>query len=280
MQLGIVTIIGVGLIGGSLGLALKQRGLARTVRGLGRREQSLERARAVGAIDEGYLEPRAALRDADVVAFCTPVDRIAEQVLAYAPHCPAGALLTDAGSTKGTIVAAVEGNLPAGIAFVGSHPLAGSEKRGADHADGNLFEGRWTVVTRTPRTEAAALDKTVALWQAVGAQVRVMTPADHDRGLAITSHLPHLVAAALAGILPEELVSLTATGFRDTTRIAAGDPGLWAAIFAHNRDALLEALAPFGERLRQFQTAVENRDWDTVLRLLSQAKEVRDALGN
>jgi cyclohexadieny/prephenate dehydrogenase len=280
MQPGIITIVGAGLIGGSLGLAVKQRGLARIVRGVGRQQASLERARALGAIDEGFVEPAAALAGAALVVFCTPVDRIAEQVLAFAPHCSPGTLLTDAGSTKGTIVAAVEEHLPAGIAFVGSHPLAGSEKRGPDHADANLFEGRWTVVTRTPRTDTAALEKIVDFWQAVGARVTIMTPDDHDRALAITSHLPHLLAAALAGILPAELFDLTATGFRDTTRIAAGDPGLWTAICAHNREALLSALAPLDERLRQFRRALESRDWTALESLLVQAKKVRDALGN
>jgi prephenate dehydrogenase len=280
MELGTVTIVGAGLIGGSLGLALKQRGLARSVRGLGRQRQSLDRAQTLGAIDVGFVEPAPALRDADVVVFCTPVDRIAEQVLAFAPMYAPGALLTDAGSTKGTIVAAVEDKLPAGVAFVGGHPLAGSEKRGADYADANLFVGRSTVLTRTPRTDPAALAKISSLWQAVGARVVVMTPDDHDRALAVTSHLPHLVAAALAGILPAELAHLTASGFRDTTRIASGDPGLWAAIFAHNRDAVLTALEPFAERLSRLRTALAERDWPAVESLLQEAKKVRDALGS
>jgi prephenate dehydrogenase len=280
MQLGVITIVGAGLIGGSLGMAVKQRGLARTVRGLGRRQASLDHARTLGTIDEGFVEPAPALQDADVVVYCTPVDHIAEQVLAHAPLCPAGALLTDAGSTKATIVAAVEGRLPGNVAFVGSHPLAGSEKRGPEHADADLFAGRWTVVTRTPRTDPAALARVSSLWQAVGARVTVMTPADHDSALAVTSHLPHLVAAALAGTLPAELAHLTASGFRDTTRIAGGDPELWAAIFTHNRDAVLQALAPFADRLSRFQTALAASDWPAVEALLRQAKKVRDALGS
>jgi prephenate dehydrogenase len=280
MQLGTITIVGAGLIGASLGLAAKQRGLARRVRGLGRQQASLDRARAVGAIDEGFLEPAAALEGAGLVVFCTPVDRIADQVLAYAPYCSPGTLVTDAGSTKGTIVAAVEDKLPPGITFVGSHPLAGSEKRGPEHADANLFEGRWTVVTRTPRTEPAALAKIVAFWQAAGARVTIMTPDEHDRALAVTSHLPHFVAAALAGILPAALYNLTASGFQGSTRIAAGDPGLWTAIFAHNREALLQALGPFDERLHQLRLALENSDWSAMEALLRQAKKVRDALGS
>ncbi len=280
MQPGILTIIGAGLIGGSLGLAAKKRGLARLVRGVGRRQCSLDQARAVGAIDEGFLDPSRAVAGSDVVIFCTPVDRIAEQVVALAPLCSPGTLLTDAGSTKGTIVAAVEGNLVRGVEFVGSHPLAGSEKRGPEHADADLFEGRWTVVTRTPRTDPAALERTVVFWEALGSRVRVMTPDGHDRALAVTSHLPHLLASALAGILPDELTSLTAGGFRDTTRIAAGDPGLWTAIFHHNRAALLDALVPFADRLERLRQALEKHDWATLEALLGQAKKVRDALGS
>jgi prephenate dehydrogenase len=276
----ILTIVGPGLIGASLGLAAKQRGLVRLVRGVGRQQSSLDRARSVGAIDEGYLDPKPALVGAGLVIFCTPVDRIAEQVLSYAKDCAPGALLTDAGSTKGSIVAAIEGKLPAGVAFVGSHPLAGSEKRGPDFALADLFEERWTVVTRTPRTDPAALERISAFWQALGARIAVMSPEDHDRALALTSHLPHLAAASLAGILPDSLHHLTATGFRDTTRIAAGDPGLWTAIFTHNQASLLAALGLLNDRLRQFQIALEKGDAAALESLLTQAKKVRDALGN
>ncbi len=280
MRMHTLTIVGVGLIGGSIGLAAKQRGVARRVLGAGRRRASLDSALAVGAIDEGFLEPAVAISQAEVVVFCTPVERIAEQVLASAPGCAPGTLLTDAGSTKAAIVRSVEGRLPAGVAFVGSHPLAGSEKHGPEHADGNLFQGRLTVVTQTPATEAAALERTAAFWQALGSRVRIMPPDEHDRALAITSHLPHLLAAALAGILPPELYDLTATGFRDTTRVAAGDPSLWTGIFTQNRRAVLDALRPLTERLNRFRQALEAADAEALDALLAQAKKVRDALGS
>src|SRR5438093_8161126 len=146
MRIKTLAIVGVGLIGGSIGLAAKRRGVAERVIGVGRQQASLDRARSVGAIDEGLLD-LAAVHQAEITVFCTPVDRIAEQVLAVAPGCAPGALLTDAGSTKAAIVHEVEGRLPAGVAFVGSHPLAGSEKRGPEYADANLFQGRLTVVT-------------------------------------------------------------------------------------------------------------------------------------
>jgi prephenate dehydrogenase len=279
MKIQTLTIVGVGLIGGSLGLAARRRGLAAHVVGVGRQAASLERARAVGAIDEASLDLPAAVRRADVAVFCTPVDRIADQVLAAAPGCAPGTLLTDAGSTKAAIVARLDGHLPDGVAFVGSHPLAGSEKRGPEHADADLFQGRLTVITPGPRTDPAAVERAAAFWQALGCRVRRMAPEEHDRALALTSHLPHLLAAALAGTLPDELRELTASGFRDTTRVAAGDPALWTAIFAQNQGAVLQALRLFTDRLDACRAALEAGDWTTLDTLLAQAKKVRDALG-
>src|SRR5262249_24102977 len=167
-----------------------------------------------------------------------------------------------------------------GVAFVGSHPLAGSEKRGAEYAQADLFQDRVTVVTRTGLTDAAALERTCSFWQALGSRVRVMTPEDHDRALALTSHLPHLVASALAGLLPPELHELTASGFRDTTRIAAGDPSIWTGIFGQNRTAILAALEMLQARLKLFQEALRAGDGPAVDSLLARAKKVRDALGS
>jgi cyclohexadieny/prephenate dehydrogenase len=276
----VLTIVGAGLIGGSIGLAAKKRGLVSTVRGLGRQQTSLQRALAIQAIDEAHLDPPAALQDADLVIFCTPVDQIAAQIARFAALCKPGALLTDAGSTKATIVADVEASLPGHVRFVGSHPLAGTEKRGPEFADAELFEGRWTVLTPTPRTNPEALASIKSFWMALGSRLKIMTPADHDRALALASHVPHLVAAALAGSLPEELYDLAATGFRDTTRIAGGDPGLWTAIFTHNREAVLSALAEVEGKLQAFRRAVTAQDWALVQQLLAQAKKVRDALGS
>jgi prephenate dehydrogenase len=280
MKIQTLTIVGVGLIGGSIGLAARRRGVAAHVLGAGRQRESLDRARAVGAIDEAALDLPAAVRRADVAVFCTPVDRIAEQVLAAAPGCAPGTLLTDAGSTKAAIVARLDGHLPAGVAFVGSHPLAGSEKRGPEHADAGLFEGRLTVITPGPHTDPAAVERTAAFWQALGSRVRLMPPEEHDRALAFTSHLPHLLAAALAGTLPDGLRELAASGFRDTTRVAAGDPPLWTAIFTQNRAAVLQALERLTARLDEFRAALEAGDRTTLDTLLTQAKKVRDALGS
>jgi len=274
-----LAILGVGLIGGSIGLAAKRRGLARRVLGIGRQPSSLDEALRVGAIDEAFLDAAAAVRQANLVIFCTPVDRIAAQVLSLAEAYQPGTLLTDAGSTKAAIVRDLDGRLPAGVTFVGSHPLAGSEKKGAGFADARLFENRLTVVTPTAGTSPAACERVAAFWQALGARVKMMPPEEHDQALALTSHLPHLLASALAGLLPPELRELTATGFRDTTRVAAGDPALWTAIFAQNREAVGDALDLLQERLRRFRAAFRAGDWSQVDELLAQAKRNRDALG-
>jgi prephenate dehydrogenase len=278
MLIDTLTIVGVGLIGGSIGLAARKRSLARRVRGLGRNRDSLEQAKSLGAIDEVVLEPAVAATAADLIVVCTPVDLIARHILELAPYCAAGALITDAGSTKARIVEEVEQALPEQVHFIGSHPLAGSEKRGPQYADAYLFHNRWVVLTPTPRTDPAALNRARAFWQALGARVKVMTPAEHDRGLALTSHLPHLLASALAATLPLELFDLAATGFRDTTRIAAGDPSLWTAIFAHNRAALLTALDRFEENLHALRSSLAASDWQRLENLLIEAKQVRDGL--
>jgi prephenate dehydrogenase len=280
MKINTLCIVGVGLIGGSIGLAARQRGLVGRVIGVGRQPAGLEQAQQMGAIDEGSLDLTAAARQAELTVFCTPVDAIAGQVLATAAYCRRGSLLTDAGSTKAGIVGAVEGRLPPGVAFVGGHPLAGSEKRGPQFADANLFQDRVTVLTRTARTDGQALEAITQFWRSLGSRVRVMEPEAHDKSLALTSHLPHLVASVLAGILPPELHDLTATGFKDTTRIAAGDASLWTGIFAQNRDAVLDALQLFAARLAKYRHALEAGDAPALDRLWAQAKRVRDALGN
>ncbi len=273
-----LVIVGVGLIGGSIGLAVKERGLARHVRGLGRSLDSLRRARDLGVIDSCHTDPREACAAADFIVLCTPVDQIALQALAYAPLCPPGAILTDAGSTKARLVADIESALPSHAYFVGSHPLAGSEKRGPEFADARLFVDRWTVVTPTPRSNADAVERVKAFWIGLSSKVRTMNPQDHDRALALTSHLPHLLASALAGIVSPDLLPLTAGGFRDTTRIAAGDPGLWTAIFRQNDGAVLDSLALLEARCAEFRRAIEDDDAPRLETLLRDGKTLRDRL--
>jgi prephenate dehydrogenase len=279
MQFEQITIVGVGLIGGSVALAAKARGFTGRVVGVGRDETNLRIASELGLIDSYTTDLTDAVRAASLVVFCTPVDQIAGQAVAVAAACRPGTILTDTGSTKGMIVRRLDRELPAGVHFVGSHPLAGSEKTGPRHARADLFENRVTVVTPTVATDAAACEAVKALWTALGCRVVTLTPEDHDDALALTSHLPHAAAAALARVTPPDLLELTAGGFRDTTRIAAGDPNLWGAIFQSNRDAVLGALVQFSARLAEFRRLLESDDAAALVRWLSEAKQVRDALG-
>jgi prephenate dehydrogenase len=275
-----LAIVGVGLIGGSVGLAAKARAATRRVVGVGRHPDALARARDLGVIDGFTTDMAAGVRAADVVVFCSPVDLIARQVREATAYALPGALFTDAGSTKGTIVRDLDGKLPDHVRFVGAHPLAGSEKQGAENATADLFDGRVCVVTPTASTDPRAVERATLFWQALGCVVKRLTPEEHDLALATTSHLPHLVASLLAGQLPDKWRQFAATGFRDTTRIAAGDPALWTAIARENALALSHALEVFDERLQQLRRAVLNRNEDALTDLLTAGKKVRDALGS
>ncbi|MBX9583585.1 MAG: prephenate dehydrogenase/arogenate dehydrogenase family protein [Gemmataceae bacterium] len=279
MSFGQITIVGVGLIGGSVGLTAKARGVARRVVGVGRDRAKLEQASRLGAVDSATTDLAAGVRDATLVVVCTPVDRIAADILAAAADARPGTSITDGGSTKGNIVTAVDGRLPAGLHYVPAHPLAGAEKGGAEHARADLFDGRVTILTPTDRTDAAALERVEAFWRALGSRVVRMSPDDHDRVLATTSHLPHAVAAGVAGITPPDWLPLSAGGFRDVTRIAGGSPDLWVPIFRANREAVLAALDRFTDRLAEFRRLLEAGDGDGLARWLADAKQVRDALG-
>ncbi len=281
MHLEQLTIVGVGLIGGSVGLAAKTAGLATRVVGVGRDERTLERAVTLGAIDRGTKDLSEAVADADLVVVCTPVDRIAADILTAARSAPPRAIITDAGSTKGNILRELAGQLPPrGAMFIGSHPLAGSEKRGAAHGRADLFRDRLVVVTPTAETDLEALSVVELFWQRLGARVVRMDPFEHDKALAVTSHLPHAAASGLAGVTPLEWLNLSAGGFRDTTRVAAGDPDLWAAIFEANRDEVLAATDAYLRRMAQFRAALEGRDSAALVAWLTEAKQVRDALGS
>jgi prephenate dehydrogenase len=274
-----ITIVGVGLIGGSIGLAAKARGLAGHVVGIGRDARTLTRAVELQAIDSFTTDLAEAVGQADLVVVCTPVDRIADMILRAAPRCRPGTIFTDAGSTKGNIVAAVMGKLPRGVTYVPAHPLAGAEKNGVEHARADLFENRVTIVT--PETvDPDDVARVESFWRALGSRVVSLSVADHDRVLASTSHLPHAVAATVAGITPRDWLPLSAGGFRDVTRIAAGDPELWAAIFQANRAAVLAALRAFSDRLNDFRQLLEAGDGAGLVRWLNEAKQVRDALGS
>ena len=274
-RLGTVAVVGVGLIGGSVGLALRSRALADRVVGVGRHEVSLAEAARVGAVDEFTTDLTRAVAEADVVVVCTPVTEVALTVRLVAAKGPADVLVTDAGSTKRRIVEDVERDSRARGVFVGGHPIAGSERKGAAFADATLFNGRACVLTPTPRTPADRLRRAREFWAALGCRVVELDPAAHDEALALTSHLPHAVAAALAASVPAEALGLAAGAYRDGTRVAGSDAALWSGIFRENRDPLLHALDRFSDELSEFRRALEAGDDPAVLAWWSAARSRR-----
>lgn len=275
-RLGTVAIVGVGLIGGSIGLAVRARGLAGRVVGIGRDPAKLREALRLGAIDEPATDPARGVAEADVVVVCTPVSRVAADCLEAARSSPDRALITDAGSTKAAIVVAVEGDPRAAAKFCGSHPIAGSERQGAAFARADLFEGRACVVTPTDRTPADRLERAAGFWEALGGRAVALSPDRHDSALALTSHLPHVLAAAAAGVVPADLHGLAAGAFRDVTRVAAADPDLWTAIFLANRGPVLDAIEQFRDRLDTFRRLLRDGDGPAIARWWAEAKRARD----
>lgn len=275
-----VAIVGVGLIGGSIGRAVARRAVARRVVGIGRRGGSLARARRCGAIDTGTTNVARGVAEADLVVVCTPVEQIVDRVREAAAACRPGTIVTDAGSTKAEVVRQLGPEPASGVAFVGSHPLAGGEKTGPDHARDDLLTGRTVVVTPTRQTDPAAADAIECFWRQLGADVVRMTPAAHDEAVAATSHVPHLVASLLAGCTPEKLLPLVSTGWLDTTRLAAGDVELWRQILESNGPRVSKALTRFGRQVDAMRTALDEGDTNKILRLLEAGKSRRDAVGN
>jgi len=273
-----VTIVGTGLIGGSLGLALKRAGLARNVVGVGHRRSTLDRALACGAVDDATLDPAEGVRGSDLVVLATAVGLFESLLRRAADHLADGAVVIDVGSTKAEVVRTAEALVPPGRAFVGCHPIAGSEKRGIAWADADLFDGAACAVTPTDRTPADALGRVVETWEALGMRVVRLSPAEHDRLLAEVSHLPHLAAAALVRAVSPEAEGLVGTGWTDTTRIAASAPALWRDILLTNADGVAAALARFRETLADLEDALADRDGEGIERLLAEAKARRDRI--
>ena len=283
-----VAIVGVGLIGGSVAAALRQRKAAKWVIGVGRDASRLEAAQHAGLIDEGSTDLAEVARRATLIVFCTPVDKVAEGVRTalfglssslFSAGLPLTAnslqlLLTDAGSVKGPICAALA-DVPN---FLGAHPIAGSHRQGFEAADAKLFEGKLCVLT--PQATASANDRVrlERFWQSVGMRTVTMTPDDHDSALAMTSHLPHVVAAALAGTLSPENRSLTGSGFRDTTRVAAGDPNLWTGILLNNAAHVMDGIEEMQQRLEAFRTAIKLGNADVLKQLLEEGRVSRETL--
>ena len=272
------TVVGVGLVGGSLGLALKERGLARRVVGVGHRRESLDAARACGAVDDVSLDVASGVRGSDLVVLATPLGLFQDLLAQAAPALQPGAVVVDVGSTKREVVAALEPLVPKGCAFVGCHPIAGSEQRGVAHARADLFQGAACVVTPTERTQPEALRRVIEMWEALGMTVRTLSPEVHDRLLAEVSHLPHVVAAAIVRVASDQALALAGPGWADTTRVASGDALLWCDILMTNAEATAAALQDAQGALAAFRDALEQGDRNRLRALLEEAKQRRDRL--
>ena len=278
-----VAIIGLGLMGGSLGLAIKRKKLAASVAGYARRARTRKQALAVGAVDQVFAHPAAAVRNADLVVFCVPVSMIPVLAKVCAPAFSTRTVVTDVGSSKKEIVSRLEALVKsAGARFVGSHPIAGSERQGIGAVSARLYEKAVVILTPTPRTDRGALRKLKAFWTALGARVAVVAPEAHDRMLARTSHLPHLASALLAATVgrerPERLARFCGPGFMDATRIAEGSPDLWLDIIASNRRAVLSELRAFQAGISRLIKSMERPDFAAVKRILEQGRSRRRRL--
>ncbi len=279
-----IAIIGVGLIGGSLGLALKKQNLIKEVVGIGRRPESLDKAIQVGAVDRATLELKEGVKDVDLVVVATPVGLITEMVKRIIVALPQGAIITDVGSTKERIVKEVDRMLPGGISFVGGHPLAGSERRGIEEARADLFENSVCVLTPGEKASPETSELVKSLWESVGTRVLVMKPEEHDFLIAATSHLPHLLAATLVNLASdlrgedERLLSLIAGGFKDTTRIAASPPELWRDICLSNRNNLMEMIDRFQGLLKKTKEYISREDGNLLREDFAKAKAFRDRI--
>ncbi|HVY71245.1 MAG TPA: prephenate dehydrogenase, partial [Verrucomicrobiae bacterium] len=281
-----VALIGVGLLGGSLGLALKKRGLATRVEGYVRREASVAGCEQAGAVDRASTDLASVVTGADLVVFCTPLGQMKELAERLAPHLRKGALVTDVGSVKGSVCRDLTPIIAAaGGEFVGSHPMAGGEKMGVGAARAELFENTVCVVTPASDAQAASAKQLAEFWKAMGSCILMLSPENHDELVARSSHLPHLVASALATSvlapeLPSAIQKLCATGFRDTTRVASGSPEMWRDIALANRAQLSRVLGEVTADLERLRSLLDAGDAIALEKFFTVAKQRRDAWGN
>lgn len=277
MQFGRVTIIGVGLLGASLGLALKARGLAGRITGVGRRQSSLDKGLAAGAIDEAALDVRAAVVHADLIVLATPAAEVMVKLDEIRGCCPRNACITDVASTKGRICAHAAALWPVSRRFVGAHPMAGSEKFGPEHGRADLYEGSICLVEDSPDIDPDAREIITALWRAVGAETVAIDAQCHDAMLARTSHIPHVLAASIATLAARQgdVRQLIGNGYRDMTRIAASRPEVWRDITMTNREAILEGLDELQHHLDSFARALREEDAGAIEAFYNEGSRAR-----
>lgn len=280
-----IALIGIGLIGASIAIGARQKKLARHVAISTRRAETLEEARGLNLGDSYSLDAVASVEDADLVVLCTPVGAFEPVMRSIAPHLKPGAILSDVGSVKGHVHKVVGPLVPSGVHFVPGHPMAGTEYSGPSAGFAALFEGRWCMLTPTPDVDRDAVEKLTAFWRALGSDVELMDADHHDLVVAITSHVPHLIAYNIVGtadalqeVSKSEVIKYSAGGFRDFTRIAASDPVMWRDVFLTNRDAVVEMLGRFLGDLAVLQDAVERGDGPALEELFTRTRAIRRSI--
>jgi cyclohexadieny/prephenate dehydrogenase len=277
-----LALIGIGLIGSSIARAARAQGIVRTIVATARSAATRQRALELALADQVTDTNAAAAANADLVIACVPVGQSGAVAREIGPHLKAGAILSDVGSVKSAVLDAMAPHLPEGVHFVPAHPVAGTEHSGPDAGFAELFVNRWCILTPPPHADAAAVERLAAFWRALGANVETMSAEHHDLVLAVTSHLPHLIAYTIVGtaedlaeVTRSEVLKFSAGGFRDFTRIAASDPTMWRDVFLANKDAVLEILGRFNEDVATLTRAIRRGDGDTLFNLFTRTRTIR-----
>jgi cyclohexadieny/prephenate dehydrogenase len=279
---GRIALVGLGLIGSSIARAARHLNLARTIVAIDRDEGVVARVRELGIADEATTDPAAGVTDADLVVLCVPVGACGVVAEAMRPGLKPGCIVSDVGSVKASVVAQVQPHLPAGVHFVPAHPVAGTEHSGPDAGFATLFHNRWCILTPPEGEDEAAVERVQAFWSAMGSNVEIMSAQHHDLVLAITSHVPHLIAYNIVGTAADletvtqgEVIKFSAGGFRDFTRIAASDPTMWRDVFLHNREAVLEMLGRLNEDIALLARAIRWGEGDKLFDLFTRTRAIR-----
>jgi len=277
-----LALIGVGLIGSSISHAARRGGLVGEIVGASPTPETRRRAEELGLVAKMYADPADAVCDADLVILCSPVGTYAAIAETIGPHLRDGAIVSDVGSVKSAAVRDIAPHMPKGVHFIAGHPVAGTEQSGPEAGFAELFDGRWCILTPDGDVDGEALAKLRLFWERLGSEVEIMSPEHHDMVLAITSHVPHLIAynivntaAHLERVTDKEVIKFSAGGFRDFTRIAASDPVMWRDVFLNNKEAVLEMLGRFSEDLTALQRAIRFGDGATLERLFTSARAIR-----
>ncbi len=280
-----IALIGLGLIAGSISLAVQRAEMATKITGTARSKETRDSAKQLGLVDEVFETAAEAVKGADLVILAVPVGAMAMIAKEIAPHLKPGATVTDVGSVKGAVITAVGPHLPKNVHFVPGHPMAGTEKSGPNAGFAQLFDNRWCLLTPEKHCDGDAIDKLTGFWHRLGAMVEVMDAEHHDLVAGVISHAPHLIAYTMVGVADDiarvteqEVTNYSAAGFRDFTRIAASDPTMWRDVFLHNKDATLEVLGRFTEELFSLQRAIRKGDGEFLFDYFTRTRDVRRSI--